>query len=139
MTIKSLYRKVSVVLAVVMRSWPPHHRLNTDNEKRQTENGTQTMDAGDKLLSSYPSVSPQLSYRFHFLQLQEIDKDIKGAYVEPLKEKGGYTDLDLLIRTQNVRQLNRIARLLEQLKDSYNSADCGRSGNDKSKPVETVG
>ena len=59
MNFQSLYRKVSDVLAVVMRSWPPHHRCHTDDAKRQISNGTPAVDAGDKLLPTYPSVSPQ--------------------------------------------------------------------------------
>lgn len=59
MNLKSLYRKVSAAVTFVMRSWPPHHKCYTDNEKQQTENGTQPVDAGDKLFLTDSSVSPQ--------------------------------------------------------------------------------
>jgi hypothetical protein len=68
MNLKSITKRVSGFVTAVMRSWPPHHRCHPDNEKRQTENGTQPKDAGDKLFLRHSSVSPQPVYRFCFTE-----------------------------------------------------------------------
>lgn len=51
-TIRRVITKcVNVIVGAVMRSCTPPHRCLTDNEQNSTSNGTQLIDAGDKLLS----------------------------------------------------------------------------------------
>jgi len=101
MNFKDITKRVSVFVTAVMRSWPPQHRCHTDNERQQTENGTQQKDAGDKLPSSYPSVSPQQTVPDIVLTLEELrnffapdSKVILGEPILPGRGGDGYFEME---------------------------------------------
>jgi hypothetical protein len=76
-----------------------------------------------------------LSDAFILYELTEIDKDLKESYL--LRYPKG-TDLDLLLRIQQVRQLNRIAKLLTQLNDAGKGSDDARKGDNPREPIKAV-